>query len=144
MLELSDKQFDQLIAEAIDAIPPLFQEHLQNVAFIIEDEPTPEQRMQLKLYPYETLFGLYEGVPLPARNGMSKILPDKITIFKTPALNVSRSIDELKEHLRHTVWHEVAHYYGLNHKRIHELEDKGKGVTRAADSFRARRDEGKP
>jgi predicted Zn-dependent protease with MMP-like domain len=144
MLELSDKQFDQLIAEAIDAIPPLFQEHLQNVAFIIEDEPTPEQRMQLKLYPYETLFGLYEGVPLPARNGMAKILPDKITIFKTPALNVSRSIDELKEHLRHTVWHEVAHYYGLNHKRIHELEDKGKGVTRAADSFRARRDEGKP
>jgi predicted Zn-dependent protease with MMP-like domain len=144
MLELSDKQFDQLIAEAIDAIPPLFQEHLQNVAFIIEDEPTPEQRMQLKLYPYETLFGLYEGVPLPARNGMAKILPDKITIFKTPALNVSRSIDELKEHLRHTVWHEVAHYYGLNHKRIHELEDKGKGATRAADSFRARRDEGKP
>jgi predicted Zn-dependent protease with MMP-like domain len=144
MLELSDKQFDQLIAEAIDAIPPLFQEHLQNVAFIIEDEPTPEQRMQLKLYPYETLFGLYEGVPLPARNGMAKILPDKITIFKTPALNVSRSIDELKEHLRHTVWHEVAHYYGLNHKRIHELEDMGKGVTRAADSFRARRDEGKP
>jgi predicted Zn-dependent protease with MMP-like domain len=80
--------------------------------------------MQLKLYPNETLFGLYEGVPLPARGGMTKLLPDKITIFKNPALIYSRNAEELKEHIRHTIWHEVAHYYGLDHKRIHELERK--------------------
>jgi predicted Zn-dependent protease with MMP-like domain len=124
MLQISDQEFERLIGEGIEAIPPLFQQHLENVAFIVEDEPSEQQRMQLKLYPYETLFGLYEGVPLPARNGAAKILPDKITIFKMPALQVSLSVSELKEHIRHTIWHEVAHYYGLNHKRIHELERK--------------------
>jgi predicted Zn-dependent protease with MMP-like domain len=124
MIELSDEQFEQIVAEGIDAIPRLYQEHLQNVAFIIEDEPTAEQLQRLKLFQGETLFGLYEGVPLPQRQGTTKILPDKITIFKKPALHFSRSLAELKEHVRHTVWHEVAHYYGLDHQRIHELEDK--------------------
>jgi predicted Zn-dependent protease with MMP-like domain len=92
------------------------------VDFLIENEPTQEQRMQLKLYPNETLFGLYEGVPLPGRGGMTKLLPDKITIFKNPALALAQTREELNKHLRHTIWHEVAHYYGLDHRRIHELE----------------------
>ena len=125
MISLSDKEFEGVVAEGIDAIPALYQKNLKNVAFIIEDEPTFEQREKLKLYPNELLFGLYEGVPLPQRQGTTKILPDKITIFKNPALIVSRSLEELNEHVRHTVWHEVAHYYGLDHKRIHELERKG-------------------
>jgi len=124
MLEVSDREFERLVNQGIDAIPPLYQKHLQNVAFLIEDLPTLQQRIQLNLYLNETLFGLYEGVPLPQRNGAVKLLPDKITIFKIPALAVSRSIDDLKEHIRHTIWHEVAHYYGLDHKRIHELEQK--------------------
>jgi predicted Zn-dependent protease with MMP-like domain len=124
MLQITDEEFEELISDGIDAIPPLFQKHLQNVAFIIEDEPSQQQRIQLRLYPYETLFGLYEGVPLPQRGGTSKLLPDKITIFKLPALHFSNSKDELKEHLRHTIWHEVAHYYGLDHDRIHQLENK--------------------
>jgi len=144
MLQISEKEFQNLDSAAIDAIPPLYQKHLQNVAFLVEQEPTPAQRTKLNLYPNETLFGLYEGVPLPQRGGTTKLLPDKITIFKNPALQVSNSLAELNEHLRHTVWHEVAHYYGLDHNRIHELEQKGKGAARAADSFRARRDEGKP
>jgi predicted Zn-dependent protease with MMP-like domain len=68
------------------------------------------------------LFGLYEGVPLPQRNGVTKLLPDKITIFKKPLEFISSDLDDLREHVRHTVWHEVAHYYGLGHKRIHELD----------------------
>jgi predicted Zn-dependent protease with MMP-like domain len=132
MVNISDNDFEQLINEGIEALPPLYQQHLENVAFLIEDEPTQEQRMQLNLYPNETLFGLYEGVPLPARNGMAKLLPDKITIFKHPALYVSRSKDELEEHIRHTIWHEVAHYYGLDHKRIHELENKRKPGSKQA------------
>jgi predicted Zn-dependent protease with MMP-like domain len=122
MLQINDREFEKLVSEAIDAIPPLYQQHLQNVAFLIENEPTQEQRMQLKLYPNETLFGLYEGVPLPGRGGMTKLLPDKITIFKNPALALAQTREELNKHLRHTIWHEVAHYYGLDHRRIHELE----------------------
>ncbi|HEX5394744.1 MAG TPA: metallopeptidase family protein [Candidatus Saccharimonadales bacterium] len=125
---MDDKQFDKIVSQAIDAIPPLYQKHLQNVAFITEDDPSPEQLYKLRLFRGELLFGLYEGVPLPQRQGTTKLLPDKITIFKNPALMVSRSLDELREHIRHTVWHEVAHYYGLDHDRIHQLENKRRGV----------------
>lgn len=124
MVSLSDKEFEAIVAKAIDAIPPLYQEHLKNVAFIIEEDPTPNQRKKLRLFKNEVLFGLYEGVPLPQRQGATKLLPDKITIFKKPALAFAGSLEQLREHIRHTVWHEVAHYYGLDHKRIHELESK--------------------
>jgi predicted Zn-dependent protease with MMP-like domain len=128
MLQINELEFEKLVSDGIDAIPPLYQRHLQNVAFLVEDDPTPQQRYQLNLYPNETLFGLYEGVPLPQRNGLDKLLPDKITLFKNPMLAASRNKNELNKLLRHTLWHEVAHYYGLDHKRIHELEDKGKGI----------------
>ena len=79
-MEVSDSDFEKYLGEAIDAIPKPYSDHIENVAFIMEDFPTPEQRVRLNLYPNETLFGLYEGVPLPARNGTLKLLPDKITI----------------------------------------------------------------
>jgi predicted Zn-dependent protease with MMP-like domain len=123
-MDLSEQEFEQYLSEAIDAIPKPYDSHLQNVAFILEDYPSPEQRVRLNLYPNETLFGLYEGVPLPARNGGLKLLPDKITIFKYPLLAASRSQEDLRDKIARTVWHEVAHYYGLDHKRIHELENK--------------------
>ena len=123
-MEVSDEEFEKYLAEAIDAIPKPYSQHLENVAFILEDFPTQEQRVRLNLYPNETLFGLYEGVPLPARNGTLKLLPDKITIFKKPLQAASRTPDELRHNIGHTVWHEVAHYYGLNHRRIHELDSK--------------------
>ena len=121
---VDDKEYEELVSAGIDAIPPLYQNHLKNVAFIVEDDPSPYQRVQLNLYPNETLFGLYEGIPLPGRNGMSKLLPDKITLFKNPMLVVTNNSEELKELVRHTIWHEVAHYYGLDHDRIHALERK--------------------
>src|SRR4051812_5788151 len=111
MLKITDNEYEELITLGINAMPPLYQKHLQNVAFIVEDIPTQEQRVQLNLYPNETLFGLYEGVPLPQRAGMTKLLPDKITLFKLPMLSVCNSKAELKEMIRHTIWHEVAHYY---------------------------------
>jgi predicted Zn-dependent protease with MMP-like domain len=123
-MELTEDEFEKYLAEAIDIIPELYRSRLQNVAFILEDYPTAEQRVRLNLYPNETLFGLYEGVPLPARNGALKLLPDKITIFKYPLLAASHNQAELKANIGHTVWHEVAHYFGLDHKRIHELDDK--------------------
>ena len=124
MVQLSDKEFEQLVSEAIDHIPSPYGKHLENVAFLVEDDPTPEQRTRLNLYPNETLYGLYEGVPLPQRNGTLKLLPDKITIFKNPILYAARDLDSLKEQIYHTIWHEVAHYYGLNHEQIHKLEQR--------------------
>ena len=124
MVHVSDKEFEKIVGDGIDAIPKLYQKYLQNVAFIVEDEATPDQLEKLNLFRGEVLFGLYEGVPLTGRQGTTKLLPDKITIFKNPALRFSNSVDELKEHVRHTIWHEVAHYYGLDHDRIHALEQK--------------------
>lgn len=123
-MDASDELFEKYLEAAIDNIPKPYNEHLQNVAFILEDVPTPEQRRRLNLYPNETLFGLYEGLPLPQRNGTLKLLPDKITIFKQPLLAASHDERQLKHNIGHTVWHEVAHYYGLNHQRIHELDSK--------------------
>jgi len=128
MVELSDEQFEKVVSEAIDAIPPLYQKHLQNVAFIVEQVPTHQQRELLGLACNQTLFGLYEGVPLTARNGATKLLPDKITVFKRPLEQASRDLADLKKQVKHTIWHEVAHYYGLDHDRIHALERKPKKI----------------
>ncbi len=124
MVKVNDKQFKKIVSEAIDGIPAPYIDRLQNVAFIIEDLPTPEQSQKLGLRCNSLLFGLYEGVPLPQRMGSTKLLPDKITLFKKPLEMVSHDIDELTKHVKHTVWHEVAHYYGLGHRRIHELEER--------------------
>lgn len=122
MLHISDDEFNGIVADAIDAVPPRYQKRMENVAFIVEDQPTEEQHNRLKLRPGESLFGLYEGVPLPQRGGSTKLLPDKITIFKLPLLRYSRDIEDLRQRVGKTVWHEVAHYFGLDHNRIQELE----------------------
>lgn len=129
MIEISDKHFEEIVGQAIDGIPSPYAERLENVAFIVEDEPTPEQSRQLGLRCNDLLFGLYEGLPLPQRNGATKLLPDKITLFKKPLQSVSRDIAELKKNIAKTIWHEVAHYYGLGHRRIHELEGNSKSAS---------------
>ena len=123
MTKISDKEFEKILNKAIDSIPSLYKNHLKNVAFLVEDEPSSQQCQQLNLRCNDLLFGLYEGVPLPRRNGATKLLPDKITIFKKSIELVSENLADAAEKVRHTVWHEVAHYYGLDHKRIHELEN---------------------
>jgi predicted Zn-dependent protease with MMP-like domain len=123
-MELSDEQFEDFLDEAIKAVPEPYNKRLENVAFLIEDYPSAEQRQKLNLYPNETLFGLYEGVPLTKRGGALKLLPDKITVFKQPLLAVSRTPAQLRRNIGHTIWHEVAHYFGLDHDRIHQLDAK--------------------
>jgi predicted Zn-dependent protease with MMP-like domain len=119
---MNDEEFEQLVGEAIDNVPEPYRSRLQNVAFIVEDEPSPEQRQKTGLHPYQTLFGLYEGVPLPQRGGTTKLLPDKITVFKNPILTAFPSKEAARAQIFQTIWHEVAHYFGLDHKRIQELE----------------------
>lgn len=124
MLEISDDEFTRLIGEALDELPQEYVRRLlQDVAVTWEYDPSPEQRVQLRLRGNETLFGLYEGLPLTERyNGATKITPDKITIFKNPIVIYAHDQASLKDQIKRTVWHEMAHYFGLDHKRIHELE----------------------
>jgi predicted Zn-dependent protease with MMP-like domain len=100
---------------------------MNNVVVIVEDEPSQEQRERLRLCDNQTLFGLYEGIPLIARGaGYNLVPPDKITIFKDPILSLSSNIEEVRAQVKRTVWHEIAHHYGLDHDRIHSLEQKSK------------------
>lgn len=122
MIQVDDDTFDRLIEEALASLPGEHAKSIKNVAILWQDEPTPDQRLQLELRNDQTLLGLYEGVPLPARNGSDRVLPDKITLFRGPLSWGAETEDELREEIRHTLWHEIAHYYGLDHDRIHELE----------------------
>lgn len=123
-MDLPDKTFESLIAQALDELPTKYISRLDNVAITYADIPTPDQRRQLKLRGHQTLFGLYEGIPLPARSSSySLVLPDKITLFKHPLLAASHNQHDLKAQIKHTLWHEIAHHFGLDHDRIHQLED---------------------
>ncbi len=125
MQELSDTDFDRLISKAMDELPQHYITGLKNVAIVMADEPDEHQRTKIKLRGDQLLLGLYEGVPLTNRGGNeSGFFPDKITLFKLPILAVTHDEHSLFEQIKRTLWHEIAHYYGLDHPRIHELEHK--------------------
>lgn len=124
-MTIDDEQFDQIITNAMDELPKQYIERLDNVAITYADEPSQQQREQLKLRCDQTLYGLYEGIPLTKRNsGYNLVVPDKITIFKLPLMASSIDNEDMKKRTKHTLWHEIAHYYGLDHDRIHQLEQK--------------------
>lgn len=125
MFHVSDEAFEQMLVEAIDNIPEKYAKRLDNVGIFWENEPSEEQRQKLKLHCNQTLFGLYEGIPLTRRGaGYNLVLPDKITLFKHPMEMTANSLTALREQIGRTLWHEVAHYFGLDHDRIHALERK--------------------
>jgi predicted Zn-dependent protease with MMP-like domain len=119
---ISDEKFQELIDRAFDSLPKTHRDRVQNMAILFADEPTPEQRHQLMLRHDQTLLGLYEGIPLPRRQGRDSLLPDRITLFKWPLLTRAHDEQSLYQEIRHTLWHEIAHYYGLDHAKIRELE----------------------
>jgi len=122
MIDVSDEEFEQLINRALASLPGEHVKNIQNIAITWADEPSPEQREKLALRSNETLLGLYEGVPLAQRQGIAPVLPDKITLFRIPLSASVTTKAALREEIRHTLWHEIGHYYGLDHKRIAELE----------------------
>ncbi len=127
MNDLTDEQFDTLITRAMDELPQEYIRGLQNVAIVMADEPDEAQREKLKLRHDHLLLGLYEGIPRTARTGSEAgLLPDKITLFKYPILAVSSDEDGLFQQIKRTLWHEIAHYYGLNHDRIDYLESRSR------------------
>ena len=123
MIEVSDQQFEELIGQALDELPPEYVKRLlKDAAVTWADEPSPEQITKLKLRHDQSLLGLYEGLPLTQRySGITKLEPDKITIFKGPICRQTDRYDDLKNQIKKTVWHEMAHFFGLGHDRIHEL-----------------------
>lgn len=122
MLDISDEQFHELMNEAMASLPKTHVDKLKNVALLLEDDVDEPTRQKMNLAPYQTLLGLYQGVPLSQRQGMQTTLPDTITLYKQPILHSVTDMAGLKEQIRHTLWHEIAHYYGLNHAEIHNLE----------------------
>ncbi|MDR7414936.1 MAG: metallopeptidase family protein [Armatimonadota bacterium] len=118
---MTRKRFERLVEEALRTLPPEFRGALENVHVVVEDEPTPDQLTSVGLRPGDWLFGLYEGTPLPERGLEPPLLPDRITVFMRPLLEACASEEELREEIRRTVLHELAHYFGLDEDRLEEL-----------------------
>jgi predicted Zn-dependent protease with MMP-like domain len=116
---MSPDDFDLLVAEAYKRIPARFRKRLKNVALLIEPEPTPEQLGRSRAPHGGTLLGLYEGRPLTQRSVFEPFaMPDRITIFQGPHERLARGPEHLARMVEDTVWHEVAHYFGLNEVQV--------------------------
>ncbi len=113
-MRMSPAEFDRLVEKALRAIPPRFRRRLKNVAFIVEPEP-----------PSPNLLGLYQGRPLPYRSVSDGFtLPDRITIYQGPHERLARNRRHLEQLIVDTVWHEVAHYFGMDESRVRRAEQR--------------------
>ncbi|NCQ53864.1 hypothetical protein COV88_01770 [Candidatus Saccharibacteria bacterium CG11_big_fil_rev_8_21_14_0_20_41_19] len=121
---MTDSDFDILITQAMNELPEKYIRGLENVAIVMADEPTPEQKQKMNIDSQYLLLGLYEGIPITERGAnYNFVLPDKITLFKNSILAASRNEDDLFEQVKRTLWHEIAHYYGLDHNRMDEIQN---------------------
>jgi predicted Zn-dependent protease with MMP-like domain len=103
--------FEQMVATAMDSLPPQFAALIENVAVLVEHNPGPRG-----------LLGLYEGVPLTSRNThYAGVLPDRITIYQQSICALCDTEAEVVEQVRRTVIHEVGHYFGISDERLREL-----------------------
>lgn len=121
---MDNEEFEKLVQEGIELIPKEFLERIQNVAIVIEDNPSREQARKLKLRNNTVLFGLYEGIPKTKRANYGQVLPDKITIFKQQIESFARSENDIKRIVKDTVWHEIGHYFGMDEKQVRAAEKK--------------------
>ncbi|MFD7877441.1 metallopeptidase family protein [Streptomyces sp. NPDC059766] len=113
MLEMTRDRFEELVSEALDRIPPELTRVMDNVAVFVEDEPPSDD---------PDLLGLYEGTPLTERGEWyAGVLPDRITIYRGPTLRHCETDADVVEEVSVTVVHEVAHHFGIDDARLHEL-----------------------
>ncbi len=118
-------EFQQLVEEAVRTIPQNFRDAMQNIAIVIEDEPSLETLEDVDIEPPDTLLGLYQGTPLPERQwAHGNVLPDKITLYQWPIEDESEDVDDLIVAIGETLIHEIGHYFGLSEEEIQEIEDK--------------------
>jgi predicted Zn-dependent protease with MMP-like domain len=113
MLQLSHDEFERLVVAELDSLPDDMVDGLENVFFVVEDRPEDGT--------LDTL-GLYDGVALTERGqyGFGEV-PDRIVLFREPLLAISEDDDELKDQIHITLVHEIAHFYGIDDDRLHEL-----------------------
>lgn len=121
---LPHKQFEQLVAEAIDSLPDRFQRAIDNVEFVIESWPSSELLSEVGMPDGNTLLGLYEGIPLTERtHDYGMVTPDVITLFQGPIEDVAgQEPKAIRDQVRRTVLHELAHYFGIDDDRLIELD----------------------
>ena len=112
-VEMSRNRFEELVADALDEVPDQLLQLMDNVVVLVEDEPEGDD---------PELLGLYEGYALTDRGwDYGAVLPDRITIFRNPTLRVCATEAEVVEEVATTVVHEIAHHFGINDSRLHEL-----------------------
>lgn len=116
---MTERSFEDLVADALDGIPEDLGRAMENVAVCVADWPSPAQMRGVR----GTLLGLYEGVSLTRRSPLSYVgaMPDRITIFEGPIRRLARDDTHLVDLVRTTVIHEVAHHFGISDERLAEL-----------------------
>src|SRR3989449_10484163 len=121
-MRISQRKFEALVERALGTIPAEIRRRMDNVEILVDAWPDEAHYGTVGLGPGETLFGLYEGVPLIERGIVADpLLPDKITIFQGPLEDACETDDEMAEEIRKTVVHEVAHHFGIDDARLAEL-----------------------
>ena len=123
MIEGADPiDLEALVIDALERLPAAFRERLGSVAIVIEDEATPEQLASVGAH---GLYGLYQGVPRTAYGADQASVPSKITIFRGPLLRAHRTPERLAAGVTDTVYHEIAHHFGISDARLRELREDG-------------------
>ncbi len=118
---METSNFEQLVVEALESLPPEFARYLENVEIIVERRPTRDHRRRLGLKPWQSLYGLYEGVPLTQRNHFGVQVPDTIILFQEPLQRDFSTPASLRRQVQRTVLHEIAHFFGISDTRLREL-----------------------
>jgi predicted Zn-dependent protease with MMP-like domain len=117
--------FERLVAEALGDIPARFRRAMQNIAIVVEDEPSPALLREMEIDPPDTLFGLYQGVPLTERHwGYGNALPDRILLFQGPHERDAADHEDLIVSIAETLIHEIGHYFGMSEDEIEEIEER--------------------
>ncbi len=119
---MDEETFNNLVVEALDSLPAEFANILENIEVIVEPKPRLHHRQAVDLKPWQTLYGLYQGVPLTKRSrAYGLVAPDTIVIFREPLLRDFPYPEALRKQVRRTVLHEIAHHFGIDDDRLHEL-----------------------
>jgi predicted Zn-dependent protease with MMP-like domain len=122
---MTREEFTRLVEEALQDIPRRFRAAMKNVAVVVEDVPPPHVLEEMEMEPDETLFGLYQGTPLPERGwGYGNALPDRISIYQRPIVEACADDEEIRDCVAETVIHEFGHYFGMSEEEIEEIEEK--------------------
>jgi len=117
--------FERLVVEAVTLIPKRFRREMKNLALVVEAEPTPELLAEMEVEPPDSLYGLYQGTPLPERTwAYGNNLPDRITLFQRPIEEDCDDEDEVRAVIGETLIHEVGHYFGMSEEEIEEIEER--------------------